>query len=457
MQEELNISLQAWGWVVGVFAIAYGAFEIPSGSLGDRIGARRVLTRIVCWWSAFTCLTGTVSNYYSLLLTRFCFGMGEAGAYPTTATSISRWFPQAERGGAFGIVWMASQAGAALSPLLVVPIQMRYGWRTSFFLFGLIGMGWCAVWYLWYRDNPGDKPAITRQELDEIGIAPMPHGDRLPWGGLFRDGNLWALMTLALTYCYGMYFFISWLPTYLAKGRGFGESELLLSTVPFVLGALANGCRRICERPDGEEAGIEVGPACDGYGESVRRSSFHVGGCIHTQQPVGPGAAGIELRGHCLPATGRLGGLPGRRRKARGNSLGLHEYGRAARFIPSLDLIWLPGSTLRWFQSAADCRGVSPRPGRSALAENRSHPLHRAPTIRHRMQCSQDLSHGSSQSRAPSGTFPAQKRGLSQNSGPGLLFRLQQAGAMEMTQAGHRADLNADLSSVRVHPCYPGP
>jgi MFS family permease len=242
MQEELKISLQAWGWVVGVFAIAYGAFEIPSGSLGDRIGARRVLTRIVCWWSAFTCLTGMVSNYYSLLLTRFCFGMGEAGAYPTTATSISRWFPRAERGGAFGIVWMASQAGAALSPLLVVPIQMRYGWRASFFLFGMIGMAWCAVWYLWYRDNPGDKPAITRQELDEIGIAPMPHGDRQPWRALFRNGNLWAVMTLALAYCYGMYFFISWLPTYLAKGRGFRENELVLSTVPFVLGALANGC-----------------------------------------------------------------------------------------------------------------------------------------------------------------------------------------------------------------------
>jgi MFS transporter, ACS family, glucarate transporter len=74
MQDELHISPHAWGWVGSVFAISYAVFEIPSGYLGDRLGARMMLTRIVLWWSVFTSLTGTMSRYLSLLITRFLFG-----------------------------------------------------------------------------------------------------------------------------------------------------------------------------------------------------------------------------------------------------------------------------------------------------------------------------------------------------------------------------------------------
>ena len=80
MQEELHIGPIGWGWVTGVFTISYCLFEIPTGILGDRIGPRRVLTRIVLWWSAFTAMTGAVTSYYPLLVARFLFGAGEAGA-----------------------------------------------------------------------------------------------------------------------------------------------------------------------------------------------------------------------------------------------------------------------------------------------------------------------------------------------------------------------------------------
>lgn len=106
IQEDLHISPEMWGWVVGVFTVSYALFEIPTGRMGDRIGARRVLTRVVLWWSAFTSFTGLTSNYYVLLLTRFLFGAGEAGYLPNVGISISRWFPAAERARAFGLVWM---------------------------------------------------------------------------------------------------------------------------------------------------------------------------------------------------------------------------------------------------------------------------------------------------------------------------------------------------------------
>ncbi len=82
MQEALHIGPVGWGWIGSIFTLSYGAFETPSGYLGDCIGPRRVLTRIVLWWSVFTSLTGAASNFSLLLFTRFCFGAGEAGAYP---------------------------------------------------------------------------------------------------------------------------------------------------------------------------------------------------------------------------------------------------------------------------------------------------------------------------------------------------------------------------------------
>ena len=127
MQDSLKISPQARGWVTSAFFFSYAAFEIPTGALGDRIGSRRVLTRIVMWWSAFTSITGMVSSYPLLLLVRFCFGAGEAGAYPNASIVIGRWIPQRSRARAWGIIWMTSQIGAAMAPLLVVPIQLHYG------------------------------------------------------------------------------------------------------------------------------------------------------------------------------------------------------------------------------------------------------------------------------------------------------------------------------------------
>ena len=240
MQGDLHMSPEQFGWVVGVFAIAYAAFEIPSGSMGDRIGPRKVLTRIVIWWSVFTSLTGLAWHFLVLLPIRFLFGAGEAGAYPNSSASISRWFPTVERARAHGLVWMASRVGGAISPFLVIPIQMRFGWRASFFCFGFLGIIWAAVWYWWYRDYPTEKPGVTSEELAQIGAAPRTAHHSLPWRIALRRGNLWYIMVMYLTYCYGSFFFLSWMPTYLAKGRGFTEKGLIFGTLPFILGGLAN-------------------------------------------------------------------------------------------------------------------------------------------------------------------------------------------------------------------------
>jgi MFS family permease len=240
IQDELHLSPQDWGLVTGAFAVAYALFEIPSGYLADRFGARAMLTRIVVWWSMFTTLTGFAFRLWPLMIIRFLFGAGEAGAYPTASTSVFRWFPLGERGRAFGVIFLSSQLGGAIAPLLIVPIQVHFGWRASFYAFGILGVVWAGVWWRWYRNRPEEKAGITDQELAEIGPPADTPPHAFPWKAIGANGSVWAIMGATFGYLYSYYFFLFWLPTFMMRARGFTEGETKLSALPFVLGALAN-------------------------------------------------------------------------------------------------------------------------------------------------------------------------------------------------------------------------
>jgi len=239
MQEDLGIDSIGWGWVTGIFTLAYCLFEIPTGMMGDRIGPRRVLTRIVVWWSAFTALTGAMTGFYPLLLTRFLFGAGEAGAFPNASVVVSRWFPPRQRATMSGVNLMASQVGGAVAPLLVLPIQMRYGWRMSFYVFGVAGLVWAAVWYAWFRDSPEEKRGGAPSRSTAASRASAA-GHAFPWRLAYRSNTVWSIRGRAFCYVYVYNFLQTWFHTFLVRGRGFSEGNLLLSALPYVVAAGAN-------------------------------------------------------------------------------------------------------------------------------------------------------------------------------------------------------------------------
>src|SRR5579862_2882923 len=237
MQDDLHIDPVRWGWVTGIFALAYCLFEFPTGALGDRLGPRRTLTRIVLWWSAFTALTGAVSRYPVLLVVRFLFGAGEAGAFPNAGVVVARWFPPERRATHSGVYLMASQIGGALAPLLVVPIQMRWGWRASFFVLGVLGILWSSVWYAWFRDSPAEKLG----QAEASSEAPADPADHIfPWRSALRSRSVWSLLIIGFCYIYAYNFFQTWFHTFLVKGRGVPEALLWLSALPYLVGACGN-------------------------------------------------------------------------------------------------------------------------------------------------------------------------------------------------------------------------
>jgi len=244
IMEDLHLTMVQMSAVFSAFTLAYSLFEIPSGWLGDTRGPRRVLTRIVLWWSAFTMLTGAARGFFSLLAIRFLFGAGEAGAFPNVSRVFSRWFPRRERGTANGILFLGSRAGGMLSAPIALLLIGRWGWRASFVVFGVLGIAWAAAWYGWFRDEPRDHDAVSEEELAWIeqdrgrddGARPAT-----PWRTLLGSANLYAICAMYFAFGYGLYFYFTWLPTFLIRVLGFSLfAGGLFAALPFLLAGIAD-------------------------------------------------------------------------------------------------------------------------------------------------------------------------------------------------------------------------
>lgn len=227
IEEELDISHTTMGYVFGAFTLAYGLFEVPTGHWGDRFGSRGVLTRIVLWWSLFTVLTGLAPGLIVLLVVRFLFGAGEAGALPNAARVVARWFPPGARGPAQGVVITSALVGGAAAPVITQYLIDGLKWRGAFAALGIPGLLWAAVFYFWYRDNPAEHPAVNELERDYIrgGTTAPSLGDHggghfaVPWERVLTSANVWLLGTIVTCGAFTTYLFFTWYPTYLKKGR----------------------------------------------------------------------------------------------------------------------------------------------------------------------------------------------------------------------------------------------
>jgi MFS family permease len=251
MQEELGLTKVQMGYAFTAFGWAYAVFEIPGGWLGDRIGPRKVLMRVVTMWSIFTIATGWAWNLWSLIVSRFFFGVGEAGCFPNITKAFSNWFPMSERVKAQGILWLSARWGGAFTPLLVgwmlasgndgnFGLGLHFRW--VFLIFGLLGVVWALLFFRWFRDNPKDHPSVNAAELQQIGDTTHAGDHSMPWGKLLSSRTVWMLWAQYFFMSYAWYFYITWFPTYL-KENFVGKSELhlaLLACVPLFFGGFGS-------------------------------------------------------------------------------------------------------------------------------------------------------------------------------------------------------------------------
>lgn len=232
------------GIIFSAFAWGYSLFQVPSGWLVDRVGPRRMLSAIVVWWSAFTVLTAAAWSAPSLIVVRFLFGVGEAGAFPSATRAFSRWLATSERGFAQGVTHSGSRLSGALTHAVTAALIASWGWRMPFVLFGAVGMFWSVIWFHWYRDRPEDHPGVSASELawiNEGKTLVQTRKSRLSWKKLLSSGNMWCVCTMYFCYGYVLWIFLSWLPTYFAEVRGFGLVKSgVYTAIPLLAGTLTN-------------------------------------------------------------------------------------------------------------------------------------------------------------------------------------------------------------------------
>ena len=243
---DLSLNDKQMGWVLSIFALGYALFQTPSGFLADKFGARRVLTAVVSLWSFFTALSGAVWSFGSLMIVRFLFGMGEAGAFPSMARAIFKWIPIKERGIVNGINFSGGRIGAAIALPLVAGLIEFTSWRMSFVILGIIGIVWAVIWYFWFRDSPSEHPGISEKELRYIeeNVQQATAGsenEKISFGKMFKSKTMWLIMGQYFSSNFTFFFCLTWLFPHLKATYNLESIEAgFYASAPLIFGALGN-------------------------------------------------------------------------------------------------------------------------------------------------------------------------------------------------------------------------
>lgn len=248
--QDLALNDKQFGWVLSVFSLGYALFQTPGGWMADRWGPRAVLSGIVVIWSIFTGLTAAAYNWLTLLLVRFLFGVGEAGAFPGVARAVYAWIPIQERGIIQGINFSGSRVGGAAS-LVTIPWMIdQLGWKLSFVVLMAVGWIWACWWYLWFRDEPQQHSRISAGELEHIlrNRQSTTTSDQAPPSnisfGIASIANSETMWLLSLQYfCSNFTFFfcLTWMFPYMKQRYALSGFEAgMYAATPLIFGALGN-------------------------------------------------------------------------------------------------------------------------------------------------------------------------------------------------------------------------
>jgi len=245
LQADLGLSDAQLGLVLSAFALPYALLQVFGGWVGDRFGARRTLSWLAIVWAVATVATGLAVGLASLFAARLLLGLGESAGFPSATLAMSRWLPEQLRAFGQGLVHAASRLANALAPLIVGGLIALAGWRVSFWLLGVLSIGWAIGWMRFYRDVPRDHPRTTERELAELpdGGGPPAARGATPWRAMVEA--LWPV--LVVDFCYGwlLWVYLTWLPSLFKNefGLALGTFALYTSLVLLagVVGDLAGG------------------------------------------------------------------------------------------------------------------------------------------------------------------------------------------------------------------------
>jgi predicted MFS family arabinose efflux permease len=241
VQQDLQLSDTALGWLASAFMVLYLVGSIPLGVLGDRAPRHQLIALGVGVWGAATFLSGLARSYGQLFVTRALVGIGEASYGPTATAMVSDLFPRERRGFVNGLFNAAIPLGGAIGVIAGGLVGSRFGWRAAFFLVGLPSVALALLaWRL------GDPPRGGQDRL-AAGAAPAPRGGLLEGVvGLFRTPTFVMVCVVGMLVAFAIGAFNHWLPLYLHRVKHFTVPEAsfwfgVLSAAGGFLGVVTGG------------------------------------------------------------------------------------------------------------------------------------------------------------------------------------------------------------------------
>lgn len=229
--EQFGLSNTEFGAITSAFLFCYGIGHLLVGPVIDRIGTRQAFRWAVIGWSIAGMLHAFGRGFWSFLGFRALLGLFESANFPAAVKGIAERFPEDERSLAVGILTVGPGLGALLAPPLLGGLILVAGWQWAFIVPGLAGFAW--LW-LWLRLDPetGPPPPVVASSAPALR-------------SFLRRREMWGLLLSRVLNDGAFYFFVAWLPLYLAQARGFNLLEIAaFAWIPFLaadVGALSGG------------------------------------------------------------------------------------------------------------------------------------------------------------------------------------------------------------------------
>ena len=217
------------GFVLAAFSLGYMFTTFLGGIVADRWGARRTLFWAALLWSAAIGLTGIAAGFVMLVTARILLGVAEGPNFPALNRAVADWLSPHERAIALGNALVAVPLALAIGAPIVTQLILRCGWRGMFFVLMASSVLWLPLWWWLFRDDPARSAHVNAAELTHIrqpdpapAVAAPPAAAAPPglWRFLLRNPTLLANDWAFFVFGYFLFFFMTWLPSYLQHAYG---------------------------------------------------------------------------------------------------------------------------------------------------------------------------------------------------------------------------------------------
>jgi MFS family permease len=144
---DLHLSATQYGYAILVFSLCYMLANPIWGFWMDRAGLWITTLIAVLVWSVASGSHGLMMGFTGMCLARGVLGFGEGATFPAGLKTVTETLPAEKRSFGLGIAYSGSSLGAAITPLIITPIAMRWGWRAAFAVTCLFGLAWICLWF----------------------------------------------------------------------------------------------------------------------------------------------------------------------------------------------------------------------------------------------------------------------------------------------------------------------